>query len=347
VKFINNYIFNFSVSRSGGGFKRLYEYARVFSRKGGAHFIIHPDSYSLLSEFPNNEYHIIHQTKRKRLLNDFSYLQGVVGSHGRPDLYYSYGIPIASKVARVNWFHLSNVLPLAYSGVPMTLFDGLKMRLLGPRIKAGFKNADVISAESEYSLGLINSGDKNLLLSVNGSDDEINHSNKVSDNIKKDIAVVMGTYQHKAIEESYHIFKMLKRMRSSSLKLILAGDPARVPEMIKSDPDVTVAGHLSRKELMRILSDAKFYISTTYIENSYNAASEGIFLAEESFISNILPHLELLNGENYKITTIPGLTRSFIHTESRLLNGANIKSWDEVVDQMVGEVRRILNLKLN
>lgn len=345
---IKKYIFNFSVSRSGGGYKRLYEYARALNSRGGAHFIIHPECYSLAKQFPNNVYHIVRQTKVRRFLNDFGYLSAITDAYGPLDFYYSYGIPIPLKVAKVNWFHLSNVLPLAPSGMRMTLLDAFKMRLLGSRIRSSFKNADVISAESEYSLGLIGRQPKQkLFLSVNGSDDEIKFLSNASHKTKKDLAVVMGTYRHKAIEESYHLFKMLKKTRSANLKMLLAGDPMRIPEIIKLDPDVIVAGHLTRNDLIDVLGDSKFYLSTTYIENSYNAASEGIFLAQESYISNIQPHLELLEGESYKFTAIPGLSRPFLHIERKSLSGVNIKSWDEVVDQMIGELHRLLNAKTN
>lgn len=345
---VNKYLLNFSVSRSGGGYKRLFEYARAMNNRGGAHFIIHPDSRSLIDQFPNNKYYVVRQSKIKRVFNDFGYLNQIIDVCGYPDFYYSYGIPIISRIAKVNWFHLSNVLPLCPGGMPMALIDLLKMRLLGPKIKRGFKNADVISAESEYSLGLVDGRWKSkLFLSVNGSDDEIHFLNSLSPRIKKDIAVVMGTYRHKAIQDSYHIFKVLKKNRSVNLKLLLAGDSTRIPRAIKLDPDVIVLGYLERVELMSILNTAKFYISTTRIENSYNAASEGIFLAEESYISDIQPHLELLLGEVYGFSDMPGLSRRIAHVERRRLKGINLKKWDEVVDEMVQEFKRVLGAKVN
>lgn len=346
MRAVSNYIFNFSVSRSGGGYKRLYEYARAFNGKGGAHFLIHPECLSLANKFSQNIYHVVKQAKIKRFLNDCSYLTDIINIYGPPEFYYSYGIPITSRIGRLNWFHLSNVLPLTLSGIPMAAIDAFKMRLLGPRIKKGFVIADVISAESEYSLGLIEKKFKDkLFLSVNGSDDEIYFLSNHIPKAKKDLVVVMGTYRHKAIEESYHIFKILQKTRSANLKMILAGDPTRIPEIIKLDPDVMAVGHLTRNDLMDVLSDSKFYISTTYIENSYNAASEGIFLAEESYISNIEPHLELLEGESYRFTSIPGLSRSFLHTKRKDLSGVNIKSWDDVVDQMIGRLHRHFECK--
>jgi hypothetical protein len=36
------------------------------------------------------------------LFDDWGYLQAI----GRPELYYSYGIPLYRRFGRVNWFHL-------------------------------------------------------------------------------------------------------------------------------------------------------------------------------------------------------------------------------------------------
>jgi len=50
----------------------------------------------------------------------------------------------------------------------------------------------------------------------------------------------------------------------------------------------------SHKEVISLLSAAKFYINTSKVENSWNAASEGVLLANESYISRIEPHFELV-----------------------------------------------------
>ena len=144
----NKFLFNFAVSYSGGGFKRLYEYAKWFSENGGAWFIIHPRCGSLINEFPNNQFFLAAQPRYERIFNDCGYLDTIWSEIGQPDLYYSYGIPTYVPFGKINWFHLSNVLPLGSQGIPLPLFDRLKLGYLGWRIIHNFQNADVISAES-------------------------------------------------------------------------------------------------------------------------------------------------------------------------------------------------------
>ena len=46
----NNYLFNFSVSWTGGGLKRLYAYSEWFDKKGGTNYI--PTVQILLTYIP-------------------------------------------------------------------------------------------------------------------------------------------------------------------------------------------------------------------------------------------------------------------------------------------------------
>jgi hypothetical protein len=339
------YLFNFSASYSGGGYKRLHEYAKEFNFRGGARFIIHPRCSALAQTFPNNIYHVIEQSALRRVLKDFRYLEKIVAANGVPHCYYSYGIPIHFKVAAINWFHLSNVLPLAPQGIPMAPLDYMKMRILGGRIRKQFVNADVISAESHYSLELLGSHsaevEKKLFLSVNGSNDEIALLREPSLESKRDTAVVLGTYRYKALEDSFRVFEMLRVEGHSDLKLVIVGLSRQVPKYISSNPNVVVTGFIARDDLIDLLRKTRYYISTTLIENSYNAASEGVFFAEESYISSIGPHLELMRGMHYETISIPSLSRSMLHINRSNVTGANIISWEEVVSAMIVKVNEV------
>jgi hypothetical protein len=98
------------------------------------------------------------------------------------------------------------------------------------------------------------------------------------------------------------------------------------------------------------LKTAKFYVSTTRIENSYNAASEGIFLAEESYISDIGPHRELLQGEFWERAAAAEFGVPLLKVRRANLKGMNLKTWDTVVSEMLfrahaalGQVREQMN----
>ena len=341
----NNYLYNFSASYSGGGYKRLYEYVKEFNRRGGAHFIIHPRCRSLTEKFLSNSYHIVEQSKSNRVLNDCAYLKKIIAVNGIPDLYYAYGIPLYFKVALVNWFHMSNVLPLAPKGIPMSPLDHIKMRFLGIRIRNNLINADVISAESNYSLSLIGSELKEkLFLSVNGSNDELGFLKEGNIKGKSNIAVVIGTNRYKAISESFNIFEMLRRTRCDKLKLVIIGSSKNIPKYIRLNSNVLLKGLIPRDELIKYLREARYYISTTFIENSYNAASEGIFFAEESYISNIEPHKELMLGMPHEIINVPNVSRSIMHIIAKDISAINIKSWQEIVSEMIAKVNQILNV---
>jgi hypothetical protein len=339
----HRFLFNFAVSYSSGGYKRLYEYARWFDAHGGAWFIIHPKCRGLQREFAANRFFIAEQSRLRRLYDDCGYLGAIGAEIGTPDLYYSYGIPIYARFGTVNWFHLSNVLPLGAAQAPLSVLDRLRFGFLGRRMRRGFRNADVISAESSYSLGLIGAQDgASLVLSVNGSDDELAFLRGTHRESPEEIAVVVGTYRYKALTESVHVFRML-REGNSQLKLLIAGNEAWIPSSLRGLPDVVVLGMLDRSELTARLRKAKFYISTTYVENSYNAASEGVFCAEESYISDIGPHRELLAGMPAGQVRVPGVARPLLHVKRDNLSGANLKSWDTVVVGMIAEFNKVFS----
>jgi glycosyltransferase involved in cell wall biosynthesis len=341
MKIVNRYLFNFTVSYSGGGHKRLYEYTKWFDGKGGAWFVIHPNCAYLATEFPNNQYFIIRQTMWQRFFSDCAYLKKIKQKIGEPDIYYSYGIPIYERVGKVNWFHLSNILPLALQNIPITLFTRLKLAYLGCLIKNNFGNAEVISAESKYSLEVIGHEHRDkLFLSVNGGDDELAHivSNTISK--KANYATVVGTYEYKGLDHALLIFEMLKQ-ENPQLKLRVIGSKETIPTKLRQHEDVLVTGLLRQSEVIDCLRDSKYYISTTYIENSYNAASEGIFLADESYISNIGPHQELLDGIKFDRMLIPGLDRVVLHVKRNEISGRNLKSWETVVSEMILHFKKI------
>ena len=334
------YLFNFSASYLGGGRKRLEEYARWFDRRGGAWFIVHPRSGNLCHEFPANHYLFVQTSAVGRVLRDCAYLGGILHEIGIPDLYYSYGIPIYRRVAQVNWFHVSNVLPFSWKGVPLSRFNRLKFRFLGRRMLGNLCHADLISAESRFSLSLLPAewADRSVL-SVNGSDDELAFLSSGVPAPREETAVVLGTASYKAIGECYEIFKMLRR-QASGLRLVIIGHKCDIPSEPKNDPSVISVGLISRKEVIALLGKTKYYISATKIENSYNAAAEGVFLADESYISDIGPHRELLEGEPFERLSPPEGGTPFIHVRRADLTGKNLKSWEMVASEMVAEVER-------
>jgi len=231
------------------------------------------------------------------------------------------------------------VLPLAHRGIPVPPFDRLRLKLLRRRIRRALVNADVISAESSFSLGLIDSRwAARLFLSVNGSDDEMDYIKRPAADGKDDIATVVGTSSHKALDDSFRVFEMLRR-DDARLKLMIIGNPKDVSRSLRRERSVVVRGLLPRAEVINCLKRSRYYISTTRIENSYNAASEGVFIADESYISDIGPHRELLMNTRFDVASIPMVSRPMLHVRRSDLMGANLKTWATVVEEMIARFR--------
>jgi hypothetical protein len=336
----HRYLFNFAASYSTGGYKRLYEYARWFDRNGGAWFVIHPRCSQLLSEFPNNHFFIARQSRLRRLFDDCAYLRPIERQIGQPDLYYSYGIPLYSAFGKINWFHLSNVLPLGQPAIPLSLAARLKFAFLGRKIRCGFAQADVISAESASSLRMLGAQPSSkLFLSVNGSDDELAWLQSRQVTQKQDIATVVGTASYKALDDSYRLFELLKKV-NARLKLIIIGYPNWIPHRLTVKPDVVIRGLEPRAAVIDWLCRSKIYISTTRLENSYNAAAEGIFFADESYISDIGPHRELLLNMPFEEVSLPGVLMPLLHVHRDRLTGGNLKNWETVVVEMIARFQQ-------
>jgi hypothetical protein len=106
-----------------------------------------------------------------------------------------------------------------------------------------------------------------------------------------------------------------------------------------------VAGNVSRASLIDTLRRAKYYVSTTYVENSYNAASEGIFCAAESYISDIGPHRELLQDMPFERVRVPGLSRDLLHVKRDSLSTDNLMTWDAVIGEMIARFETELAMR--
>jgi glycosyltransferase involved in cell wall biosynthesis len=331
---MNNFLFNFSSSYSGGGLKRLMAYLEWFDNNGGAHFIVNFRIKKLSLDNKNNVIHYADSSKIRKALNDQNYLVDIARQVGADiDLYYSYGIPVPYKVGKVNWFHLSNVLPLIdHSGYGLHLLRSIELKWLGVLIRKNYKNAEVLSAESNYSLSLFPLNlHHNLVVSPNGSDEEIELFERSIGHQINDIAIIVGTFFYKNLDRSYNVFLKLQA-KNSKLRLIIIGDKTMIPQKIKNDQRVDAIGEVSHNKVIALLSSARFYINMSKVENSWNSSSEGALLAQESFISDIKPHIELLDTiacDKYIHNN------SLLHFEKRNLTLKGLPVWPDVIADMI------------
>ena len=136
---------------------------------------------------------------------------------------------------------------------------------LGILIKKGVKYCNFASAESRFSLQLLSlENNTKSTVSVNGSDRKLRLiSRSCSGTVTKDVAVIIGTYHHKNLIDSYKIYSYLK-LNNSDLKLIIFGDIDTVPLAIKDDPQVELKGSIvDHEEIINVLSQSRFYINTS------------------------------------------------------------------------------------
>lgn len=329
---MNRYLFNFSVSPIGGGYKRTLEFVKAANNIGGCYFILHPVCKNFKIMYPNNKYFFISQNKISRLFFDTIYLYKILDEIGELELYYSYGIPIYKKIAKINWFHLSNVLPFYYNKMELAMLEKLKMLILLNKIKKNLNNTEIVSAESNFSLNILKkiSSNLNLFLSPNGNDDEIDNFNKSM--LKENIAIILGTYKYKSLDISFKVFQDIQK-KNPNVKLLIIGNKDHIPLYIKNSNNVQCLGLLNRQDVLKYLKLCKYYITTTKLENSYNAAAEGAYFADESFISNIEPHIELFQNIEYNLISIDNF--NLIHVEKNKLNINNLFKWNYLFDQII------------
>ena len=333
-------LFNFSASRIGGGYKRLYEYSKYFNNKNGAFFIIHPDCSKLIDEFKNNIYILKKQNYLQRLFLDFRYVDNLIKINNSIEVYYSYGIAFNKSYAKINILHLSNILPFESFNYGKGLIQKIKMLLLSYLLKNTFKYANIISAESFSTFKYIDKKwQYKYFISTNGNDDEISNFEKTLQ--YENTAVIVGTYAYKNISDSIIVYNFLKNNYCKNLHLYIIGDVKFLDKNIQRDKNITFLGLLPRYDVIQYLKKSKYYISTTLLENSYNAAAEGLFLSSESFISNIEPHIELIKHFNYKILDLNTKNFNILHVNKNDIQINNLKNWDTIINELILVIDKI------
>jgi len=60
-----------------------------------------------------------------------------------------------------------------------------------------------------------------------------------------------------------------------------------------------------------------------------------VLCADDSYISDIGPHRELLAESPYERVTVPGVRQPMLHVERRSLSVSHLKTWDEVITDML------------
>ena len=337
-----SWLFNFASSYSGGGLRRLIETARFFEKNGGATFIINKKAEKLVREFSgNNVFFPVVPNKIFRLLKDGYYLENIVREAGKPDIYFSYGLPIFFDVTTVNWFHVSNALSLNTQGIYLPILKKLEMEVLKNRILRSLRNTNIISAESEYTLNLVKEGAKSFNRDIYGSIlpngfDKEEFINIDQPSEYKDLySITVGSYQYKRLELAFDIHQLLKDKEPRLRKFFIIGNKNDVSTKLLSNKEVIVEDIKDRKKLINLIAGAEYYISASQIENSSIAALEGLLLAKNTVISDIPSHYEMLSNIEFSKIIEPKSTAKFLMTEGndpdRL---SSFYTWDQATQKL-------------
>ena len=119
-------IFNFSASYIGGGHKRMIEFVKYMNSFGGAIFILNKNVESDVLNYNKNIYFFIKQSNISRLILGNYYLNRILSNYENIDFYYSYGIPFTKKIGKINWIHISNILPFYSYDYKIGLYQKIK-----------------------------------------------------------------------------------------------------------------------------------------------------------------------------------------------------------------------------
>ena len=129
------WLFNFASYFHGGGLRRLIESARWFDKNEGAQFIINKKALSAVEKYSKkNVYHLVSPTRLERLISDGGYIKSILQNIKKPDVYFSYGIPIPFNIGKENWLHISNATSLMTDKIDLPFKRKIEMVFLKKRI---------------------------------------------------------------------------------------------------------------------------------------------------------------------------------------------------------------------
>jgi hypothetical protein len=333
------WLFNFSSSWVGGGLIRTIETVKWFDNNMGAYFIINYRIKNEISKYnKNNKYFFVSDNKIKRLFSDGYYIPKIIDEIGRPDVYFSYGIPVFNDIAKINWFHISNALALKTDKISLPLKTRIQMLILKKRIMKSIKYTHIVTGESEFSINLLkqeaSKRNFNCHYDVlpNGYDFTFIKEiiNKKRDLLVK-YAVTVGTYKYKKIKLALELFRQIKEANSLK-KFIIVGSANNIPRSVRDDKFVEILPSISRENLLNLLYNAEYYISTSQIENSSNAVLEALLLSKNIILSNIPSHNEMLKNLKTKTITLNNIEFNTLKNIDN--NKIEAISWVEVSKKM-------------
>ncbi|MEI8024970.1 MAG: hypothetical protein WCI18_01360 [Pseudomonadota bacterium] len=248
----------------------------------------------------------IEKTKFAKICNLESYKSRILKMVGNVDIWYSYGIPLNKRFARIQILHVSNALSLKTDGIVLSFFDRVRFFILGFFFKRSVKFVDLWSCESKFTMSLITKLDVSsdiIHISKNGLENEKPNIIAPSNDSNR-YFVAIGTYSYKRLDlliswflDNSNLYKDLK------LKII-----GEVPELAAlKHKSLEWMGVLPHTEVLGVLKNSFAYISFSEIENSSNALAEAAQFNKKLVVSDIASHREFLDLNCIKYSTKDGI----------------------------------------
>lgn len=341
------FLFDFSSSPVGGGLKRLLEYMVLMPKilpEKDVWFIVHRMANIPLGIL-NSSQVIRSETPRwKRLFFEGSDAWKFYKAKGPIEYYFGYGIPIQKKIGRINWVHISNALTLKTNGFTLKPKRRIEMSMLGYRFDKAKRIAEIMSAESDFALGLLASRQSKsfpeYVLLPNGVDIKLdeNIGELNMENFPEiPYFLTVGTASYKRIETAYSVAEHLSNMLGApSWKLICIGADDEVTLNQRQREHVVFLNHVPHSDLKQLLKKCLAYISASEVENSSNAALESVVMAPMTILSDIPAHRELFKEDDRGCKTFQVNGIGFFSIKKRNIDELKInKSWYEVATDMM------------
>ena len=321
-------LFDFSSSPAGGGLRRLEAYAEYFSQSPlKVRFFISAAASNrdrILQLAPTT---LVHKTVTSKVRLNKDYLKKI--GMGAKWL-FSYGIPIKRGYAEKNWLHISNVMPFFFFHATAGPSIYLKMWLLRQQFKANYRNIDIISAESDFSIKMyidVTGWEGGALVLRNGLP-----KRDIRLESKQPYAVAIGTHSYKRIDLTYEVFQKLKDDLDLNT-LLIVGDSKRIPLAIRRAADVEVKDFLPEAVLRSSLKSASYFISTSEVENSSSAVLEGLQYTQKAILSNIPSHQEMLRSNSGK--HFQHLGKDYLIVNQNDVSDGAMAEWPNEIEKML------------
>jgi len=333
-------IFDFSSSPERGGLRRLVAYLRYFENKNLNVLFLVSSRSGLKDRTGKVEVRVIEKGVFQNALLISSYLKKYVGS---ARWFFSYGIPITMKVGQRNWLHISNVLPFYIGRCTLGMTLTLKMALRRWQFGWCAFQHDVYSAESQNSINeyrrITKASGRPVVL---GNSSELDGA--IPTNLKKEpYAIVLGTTSYKRVDQTYELFRMhgeklgIKRLR-------IVGQSKNILRRISDDPTVEIVEFIPERDLVFALATAKYFISSSEVENSPTAALEGIAVTGSAILRKIPAIVELLGDSDHEEIDCNGVKYVLLESRRQLSLATDV-SWSQIVEKMLDVMNSQLSLQ--